>query len=71
MTSARAYRRRRDPADAMRELWQCAGSQFDAEVVQAFASALPHMDPVPVDDARPVVTPSAARLAIVSGAARP
>jgi putative nucleotidyltransferase with HDIG domain len=71
MTSARAYRRRRDPADAMRELWQCAGSQFDAEVVQAFASALPHMDPVPVDEARPVVTPSAARLAIVSGAARP
>jgi len=71
MTSARAYRRRRDPADAMRELWQCAGSQFDAEVVQAFASALPQMDPIPVDEARPVVTPSAARLAIVSGAARP
>jgi hypothetical protein len=54
----------------MRELWQCAGSQFDAEVVQAFASALPQMDPVPVDNARPVVTPSAARLAIVSSAPR-
>src|SRR5262249_56056378 len=71
MTSARAYRRRRDAADAMRELWHCAGSQFDADVVQAFAAALPNMDRVPVGDARPVVTPSAARLAIVSSAARP
>jgi len=71
MTSARAYRRRRDAADAMRELWHCAGSQFDADVVQAFAAAMPNMDRVPVGDARPVVTPSAARLAIVSSAARP
>ena len=38
MTSARAYRPARSGAEALRELWRCAGSQFDAEVVQALAS---------------------------------
>ena len=34
MTSARAYRPARGAAEALRELWRCAGTQFDAEVVQ-------------------------------------
>ena len=44
MTSARAYRPARGAAEALRELWRCAGTQFDAEVVQALASALPSID---------------------------
>ena len=35
MTSARAYRPALDTSYAVRELWRCAGTQFDAEVVQA------------------------------------
>jgi putative nucleotidyltransferase with HDIG domain len=41
MTTARAYRAGRPPVDAMAELWRHAGTQFDAEVVEAFAAALP------------------------------
>jgi putative nucleotidyltransferase with HDIG domain len=41
MTSARAYRPARPSADAVRELWRTAGTQFDAEVVQALVQALP------------------------------
>ena len=44
MTSARAYRPARDTSEGLRELWRCAGSQFDAEVVQALARALPSID---------------------------
>jgi putative nucleotidyltransferase with HDIG domain len=43
MTSARAYRPARGSADALAELWKCAGAQFDAEVVQALGRALPHL----------------------------
>jgi putative nucleotidyltransferase with HDIG domain len=43
MTSARAYRPARGSAEALAELWKCAGAQFDAEVVQALAGALPHL----------------------------
>jgi HD-GYP domain-containing protein (c-di-GMP phosphodiesterase class II) len=39
MTSERPYRSARDHQEACRELWRCAGSQFDAAVVQAFLSA--------------------------------
>jgi putative nucleotidyltransferase with HDIG domain len=39
--SARAYRAARPPADALRELWRCAGTAFHAEVVGALANALP------------------------------
>ena len=35
MTSARAYRPGSDSGDAIRELWRCAGTQFDAEAVQS------------------------------------
>jgi putative nucleotidyltransferase with HDIG domain len=51
MTSARAYRPARATSEGLRELWRCAGSQFDAEVVQALAKALPDIDlsAVPAD----------------------
>ena len=41
MTSARAYRPARGGAEALQELWRCAGTQFDAEVVQALAVTIP------------------------------
>ena len=41
MTSARAYRRARSASDAMRELWRNAGTQFDRNVVEALAAAMP------------------------------
>jgi putative nucleotidyltransferase with HDIG domain len=44
MTSARAYRPARATSEGLRELWRCAGAQFDAEVVQALAKALPQID---------------------------
>ena len=40
MTSARAYRPALESADAIRELWRCAGTQFDAEAVQSLVHAL-------------------------------
>lgn len=47
MTSERPYRAALDHHDACRELWRCAGSQFDAVVVQAFLSASVRRDPRP------------------------
>jgi putative nucleotidyltransferase with HDIG domain len=41
MTSARAYRPARSAAEALQELWRWAGTQFDAEVVQALATTIP------------------------------
>ena len=41
ITSARAYRPARSAADALQELWRHAGSQFDADVVQALAAVAP------------------------------
>jgi putative nucleotidyltransferase with HDIG domain len=43
ITSARAYRPARGAGEALAELWKCAGAQFDAEVVQALAGALPQI----------------------------
>jgi putative nucleotidyltransferase with HDIG domain len=40
MTSARAYRPALDTSYAVRELWRCAGTQFDAEVVQALVQVV-------------------------------
>ena len=40
MTSERPYSPARTPAQAVDELHRCAGSQFDPEVVAAFAEAL-------------------------------
>jgi putative nucleotidyltransferase with HDIG domain len=41
MTSARAYRGALAPAVALRELWRCAGTEFQADIVGALANALP------------------------------
>ena len=41
MTSARAYRSARLPAEAIRELWRCAGTHFHADIVAALANSLP------------------------------
>jgi putative nucleotidyltransferase with HDIG domain len=41
MTTARAYRGARPSADALRELWRCAGTEFHADIVGALAQALP------------------------------
>jgi putative nucleotidyltransferase with HDIG domain len=40
MTSARAYRPALGSSYAIHELWRCAGTQFDAEAVQALVHAL-------------------------------
>ena len=44
MTSARAYRPARSTPEALRELWRCAGTEFDAEAVQALAGTLPSVE---------------------------
>jgi putative nucleotidyltransferase with HDIG domain len=64
ITSARAYRPARAASEGLRELWRCAGSQFDAEVVHALAKALPDLDRVPATNNPPpkaVVLPVAVR----------
>ena len=40
MTRARTYRAALPAAAALAELWRCSGTQFDPEVVRAFADAL-------------------------------
>ncbi len=64
ITSARAYRPARAPSEGLRELWRCAGAQFDAEVVHALAKALPDIDRSSslIDSTpRPIAVPVAAR----------
>ena len=69
MTSARAYRPARGSAEALRELWRCAGSQFDAEVVQALATALPTIDLADGDTTRFTAALASPRLTVLSGGA--
>ena len=45
MTSARAYRPARPAASALGELWRCAGTHFDPEIVEAFVAAWPTVAP--------------------------
>ena len=66
MTSARAYRPARSASEALRELWRYAGSQFDAEVVQALATAMPTIEMAPREDIRTLTANAVPRLAIVS-----
>jgi two-component system, cell cycle response regulator len=40
MTSERPYRAARSPEEALAELRRCAGTQFDAEVVDAFLATV-------------------------------
>jgi len=64
ITSARAYRPARAASEGLRELWRCAGAQFDAEVVHALAKALPDIDrsrSVSNSTPRPVAVPVAVR----------
>ena len=49
MTTNRAYRDSRLPADAMKELDRCTPSQFDPDVVQAFKAAFPNLSLLPVE----------------------
>ena len=65
ITSARAYRPARGSADALCELWRHAGTQFDAEAVQALASAMPAIELTTHDDAQAGVGHAASRLALV------
>jgi putative nucleotidyltransferase with HDIG domain len=70
MTSVRAYRPARSGAEALRELWRCVGSQFDAEVVQALATAMPALEFAPIEDMKNVRAISAPRLALLAGGGR-
>jgi HD-GYP domain-containing protein (c-di-GMP phosphodiesterase class II) len=48
MTTNRAYRPPRTPADAMEELRRCSGMHFDPEVVEAFQAAFPDVGALPL-----------------------
>jgi len=67
MTSARAYRPARGAAEALRELWHCAGTQFDAAVVQAFAAALPAIELASPEEMRGRQALGTPRLTVVAG----
>ena len=70
ITSARAYRPARGSADALRELWKYAGTQFDAEVVHALAAAMPTID-LTAQERTPVeVLPTPSRLSLVGAGDR-
>ena len=66
MTSARAYRPAHGRAEAMRELWRCAGPQFDAEVVHALSLAVPTIDVAPEGDTRAHAAGGFQRLTVVA-----
>ena len=70
MTSARAYRPALDFADAIRELWRCAGTQFDAEVVHGLVQALALAGPgtIPTLPALDPATFGASRRLALAGA---
>jgi putative nucleotidyltransferase with HDIG domain len=69
MSSARAYRPARSASEALKELWRCAGTQFDAEVVQALAQTIPtfRLEDHRFDPAVARATRRAGLVAITSG----
>ena len=48
MTTNRAYRPSRTPSDAVEELRRCAGTHFDAQVVEAFLRAFSDVSALPI-----------------------
>jgi putative nucleotidyltransferase with HDIG domain len=46
ITTARAYREARSGAEAVRELWRCAGTEYHAEIVEALGRALKNSTPL-------------------------
>jgi HD-GYP domain-containing protein (c-di-GMP phosphodiesterase class II) len=48
MTTSRAYRASRTPHAAVDELRRCAGTHFDAEVVDAFLRAFSDVSALPI-----------------------
>jgi HD-GYP domain-containing protein (c-di-GMP phosphodiesterase class II) len=48
MTTSRAYRPSREPAEALVELERWAGRQFDSDVIQAFRRAFPDASRLPI-----------------------
>lgn len=48
MTTNRAYRASRTPAEAFEELRRCAGTHFDPQVVEAFLEAFPDPAELPI-----------------------
>ena len=48
MTTNRAYRASRTPAEAVQELRRCAGTHFEAEVVEAFLNAFHDVSLLPI-----------------------
>ena len=65
ITSARAYRPARGAAEALVELWKHAGAQFDAEVVQALAAALPQVSAPAAPAAREMELVGSRRISLV------
>jgi putative nucleotidyltransferase with HDIG domain len=53
ITSARAYRQGRSSAEALHELWRCAGTEYHADIVGALARALPRLTPVTLEAVPP------------------
>lgn len=50
MTTNRAYRPSRTPADAVAELRDCAGTHFDREIVDAFLAAFRDVSALPLSN---------------------
>jgi len=49
LTTDRPYRRGRTPAEAVREIVRCVGTQFDADVVKAFCESMSLKELVPTN----------------------
>jgi putative nucleotidyltransferase with HDIG domain len=70
ITSARAYRPARGSSEALRELWRHAGSQFDADVVQALAGVVPAIELGELPEPRAAVAGGGSRFVLVPSPGR-
>ncbi len=57
MVSESPYQTSRTPEEALRELWRCAGTQFDPMVVQVFSTVLSEQSEQQDSQVTPVLTP--------------